>query len=322
MDILAFAAVSSTGNTEQSSPPLSPTSITIAPRANAAIAKFSNHHTIGASMLTSPAPPALSQSSATAPSQSSATATVAEPICYKSVFEQNKNSLKILLSMSIGIKDDSGNLIYDPKGNPVWKQSKHWSKIKPNKDCLREEVQRRKTQCQTTTKSPNSQRPVPEYMAWLNTNFALGEMNRNWLLQKMKVTLCTFVATQPLTNSDPSRPVPFCGNAWLMHMIHSLVNFDDLRLAFVQVNDSLSRSKLNGKNNPKTAWVLAWEIVAKHYKDLTYNPWSRSFPLLHKDLKNSLYLSHEHVAKFGDVPDKCTVIHIGMGSKRDSTWGR
>ena len=118
----------------------------------------------------------------------------------------------------------------------------------------------------------------------------------------MKVTLRTFVATQPLTDSDPSRPVPFCGNAWLMHMIHSLVNFDDLRLAFVQVNDSLSRSKLNGKNNPKTAWVLAWEIVAKHYKDLTYNPWSRSFPLLHKDFKNSLYLSHEHVAKFGNVP--------------------
>ena len=50
MDILAFAAASSAGNTEQS-PPLSPTSINIA-RANATIAKFSNHSsTIGASML-------------------------------------------------------------------------------------------------------------------------------------------------------------------------------------------------------------------------------------------------------------------------------
>ena len=182
MDSLAFAAASSAGNTEQS-PPLSPTSITIA-RANAALAKYSNRPTIGASMLTSPAPPAPpSQSSATAPSQSSATTTVAEPLCYKSVFEPNKNSLKILLPMSIaGIKENSGNLIYNPEGNRVWKQSKHWSKIKPNKDPLREEIQRRKTQCETITKSPNSQRPVPEYLAWLNTNFALSEMNRIWLL--------------------------------------------------------------------------------------------------------------------------------------------
>ena len=205
--------------------------------------------------------------------------------------------------MSIGIKGHSGNLIYNPKGNPVWKQSKHWSKIKPNKDCLREEIQRSKTQCETTTKSPNSQRPVPEYLAWLNTNFALSEMNRIWLLQKMKVTLCTFVATQPLTDSNPSRPVPFRGNAWLMRMIHSLVDFDDLRLAFAQVNDSLSRcSELDGKNNPKTARVSAWKIVAKQYNDPTYNPWSHSFPNLQEDFKNSLYLSHKHVAKFGDVP--------------------
>ena len=107
-----------------------------------------------------------------------------------------------------------------------------------------------------------------------------------------------------------------------MRMIHSLIDFDNSRLAFAQVNDSLSRSKLNGKNNPKTARILEWELVAKHYNDPAYNPWSRSFPLLHEDFKNSLYLSHEHVTKFGDVPDKCTVIHIGMGSKRDSTWGR
>ena len=44
--------------------------------------------------------------------------------------------------------------------------------------------------------------------------------------------------------------------------------------------------------------------MAKHYNDPAYNPWSRSFPLLHdEDFKHSLYyLSHEHVAKFGDVP--------------------
>ena len=292
MDIIAFAAASSAGNTEQS-PPLSPTSITVA-RANAAMAKFSNRPTTGASILKSPAPPA--------PSQSSATATVAEPLCYKSVFEHNKNSLKILLSMSIGIKDDSGNLIYDPEGNPVWRASKHWSKIKPNKDCLKEEIQRRKTLCETPTKSPNSQKTVPEHVAWLNKHFALSEMNRIWIIEKMKKTLHTFVAIQPLTDSDPSRPTPFRGNAWLMRMIHSLVDFDDSRLAFAQVNDSLSRSELDGKNNPKTARVSAWEIVAKHYNDPTYNPWSRSFPLLHEDFKNSLFLSHEHVAKFGDVP--------------------
>ena len=60
MDVLAFAAASSAGNTEQS-PPLSPTSITIA-HANAAMAEFSNRPTTGASMLTSPALPAPSQS--------------------------------------------------------------------------------------------------------------------------------------------------------------------------------------------------------------------------------------------------------------------
>ena len=96
--------------------------------------------------------------------------------------------------MSIGIKGHSGNLIYNPEGNRVWKQSKHWSKIKPNKDPLREEIQRRKRQCETTTKSPNSQRPVPKYLAWLNTHVTLSEMNRIWLLEKMKVTLHTFVA--------------------------------------------------------------------------------------------------------------------------------
>ena len=44
--------------------------------------------------------------------------------------------------------------------------------------------------------------------------------------------------------------------------------------------------------------------MAKHYNDPTYNPWSRtSSPLLHEDFKHYLYyLSHKHVAKFGDVP--------------------
>ena len=45
-----------------------------------------------------------------------------DPLIYQDIFISSGNSLKILLSMAIGVKDERGQLIVDLDEDPTWKK--------------------------------------------------------------------------------------------------------------------------------------------------------------------------------------------------------
>ena len=87
-------------------------------------------------------------------------------------FVQNSNSIKLLNSMCVGIKDDKGNAIFDLDDSKYKKLNKR--EIKPSKGDYATEVERRMKLYSHDPVRPKNW-SMPQCLKWLNDHPIVGE---------------------------------------------------------------------------------------------------------------------------------------------------
>lgn len=227
---------------------------------------------------------------------------ILQQITYNQHYIRADNSKAVLLSMAIGLTNSQSELIFDPENDELWKKSNVWKSIKPKKAALRNEILRRKDSYSglNLLKIPNSQKSRDVHVQWLMDNTYLTAGNKAFVISTLNDFMKTITDAQE-PEKDPEKFMNFRGHTWILRMIHSLVDHDDARLSFAGVYDSMNRTELDGKKNPGTARVTAWQKIADHFNDPNFNPRSTAYPLLHKAFNKPIDLSHSVFAKHGPI---------------------
>ena len=260
----------------------------------------------GAATVTPPLTVATTHRTITAspPSTTPHIVAVDDAMSYDLDYVASGNSKNVLLAMAMGLLDDKVNLLFDPINNPVWKQCKAWKDLKPKKTLLRDEVLRRKKapySGEGDCKVPHAQKTKLIHEQLLHSNTHMSDTNKDFVVRNFNRLLKNVTDAAGPTENDPDKLIQFRGMHWILRMIHCLVENDDARIAFSKVYDSLDRRQLDGRKNPETARVSAWEIIAKHFNDPDFNPRSSSYPLLHEAFSQTMCLSHSIVVKHGPI---------------------
>ena len=252
--------------------------------------------------ITTPEPHPPMESLSSSDDDDSIDEIIKHPVTYDKHYIKADNSKVVLLSMAIGLTNTESELIFDPENDKFWKKSKVWKTIKPTKAVLKKEILRRKEFYSglNLLKIPNSQKSRDVHVQWLMENTYLSNADKTFVTSTLNDFITTITDAQE-PESDPEKFINFRGHNWILRMIHSLVDHDNARLAFAGVFDSLDRTELDGKKNPGTARVSAWQLIADNFNNPTFNPTSTAYPLLHKAFSKPIVLSHSLFEKHGAI---------------------
>jgi hypothetical protein len=221
---------------------------------------------------------------------------------YSSIFAINGNCIQTLFAMASGIRDENNKLIADYENDDLFTKAKKKMLFKPIKKHLVQEVLRRKQKMDCVSKTFSSQNSLKVCSNWLHDNNQMDHVDLVWVTSKInwfRETLKNATANEPQDGVE--KFINFRGTVWVLRLIHALSDNDDARLAFATVFNVKDRQALDSRNSPGHVVKTVYEIIADHYNDETFNPWSTAYPRVHSDYAVPIDLTYESVKKFGDI---------------------
>ena len=82
-----------------------------------------------------------------------------------------------------------------------------------------------------------------------------------------------------------SVPMPF------LRLIHCLVDFENIKEAFLKSFDTMTRQELDGRFNDDIRRDSPWVLIADKWNDNNYNPTSTPYVYLYQDFQTAIDLS-------------------------------
>lgn len=216
------------------------------------------------------------------------------PTC-KEHFIASKNSIKVLICMVLGIKDENGDVIkdFDPPRFPVTSK-KEWV---PQNNNLFDEIIRRKLIMQDNTKLLKKLKRE-KLIEWLVANPISNEQDICFLRTRMTVFISEAKAVSNM--NDVSRY--WSGDIPNLRLIHCLIDFEDVRTAFLNSFNTKTRLEVDGRNTLNSMKKCPWKMISDKWNDESYNPCTTQIFNLHDDFCEIIDLSFSHVSKM----EECT----------------
>ena len=214
-------------------------------------------------------------------------------------YEANGNDMRVLLSMSIGLKDEDGEMFGDfSKDDRFPKRNK--KKYVPTNPNLIDEIKRRK-QLIDPTKIPkaNSQMTKPDAIDWLQKNPLQDQTDVTFLLSKIRTFINLTAASEAEKTSNHRDQ--WTGIVPFLRLIHCIIDFDDIREAFEKHFSCLSREELDGRNNQETVRACPWIMCSDKWNDENYDTESTIYRDLHNDFNEKIDLSFEKIKNMGTL---------------------
>ena len=221
-------------------------------------------------------------------------------LLYHHIFTQNDNSLKVLVAMSYGLKDDDGALISDFENDPLFTKSTRKRQMIPVVDELIDEIVRRKEFSGEKSKT-NKQRKKADYLEWLRDNVDMACDNEKWAREKITWLRGILSSTIAPDVEDAEKFINFRGDKWILRLIHALFDHDNAKEAMLGQFNALTRQELDGRANEHVRRRNAYQVIADNYN---YDMWgchTTAYPNLHPDFQSSHYITWEDVEAFGPI---------------------
>jgi hypothetical protein len=256
----------------------------------------------------------------------------------KEHFEKCNNSLKVLVVLCRGLKTDSNEPLMDPKREP-WKHLKA-SQLKPNSGEYKEEVNRRwisfVSQEQAADNSQGTRRtPRPkawkmeELFEWLDDHPVSRDAEVSYL--KDEVSKSEKVARESMeakkAEAEMLESKRWQGEAPYLRLIHTIIDHDNIKLAFLKRHDlSSSRMQVENRNSVNKREKTVWELVSEKWNSVEYSAETICIGHLHTDFSDSKTIPHSNVeSMMVATPEKCEQKFQSMMSelnKRIEKWER
>ena len=201
----------------------------------------------------------------------------------KEFYINNSRSFKVLAVMSIGLKDENNAVLLDINQSP-WNSMKSADR-KPTKVNLANEIQRRTTayswKPQDNFKMPKPKKwSVGDCMKWL-TEHPIDwvkdgindcELDVEFVKQEIARRRMSLQAAAAEKEAEASElEGRWTGRLPLLRLIHCLIEFDDIRAAYIKRNIALNKDELeNNKSDIREKTV--WEQMSEKWNDPDFNP--------------------------------------------------
>ena len=170
----------------------------------------------------------------------------------QNIYASNENSPKLLIAMAYGIKDENGKHLADFEHNGLFINSLKKKNLKPSKEELINEVLRRKAFMNDKSKT-KKQRRKSEYLKWLAENVNLSSTNADWTTKKINWLHGVLSSSSFCEKENPNKNINFCGDLWILCLIHAQFDFNDSREAMLLQRTALTREELDGRFNENIA---------------------------------------------------------------------
>jgi hypothetical protein len=221
-------------------------------------------------------------------------------------------SLKTLVVLCRGLKDEDGNELLDIKKEP-WSRLKT-ALVKPSNADYVEEIVRRYQVKKQTDPSLAGSAPQPKgwnekkLLAWLDFHPIELPSDIAYLtgiVANRKALVRVYIEQQPDSGAGDSRN--WKGKMPYLRLIHCLVDNDQIKHAFLHRNDiDSSRLHLDNRNSVTKRAATVWEMLSEKFNDDTFTPESEAVTDLHSDYKDSIVLYHSLVKNMAvATPEKC-----------------
>ena len=209
--------------------------------------------------------------------------------------------LKILVAMSLGLRDEDGNPVLSLDSEP-WKTIPP-KQIKPSKDEYIKEVNRRwntKTNGGSAASAKLGPRPrawnLPKIQEWLEEHPIDAAIDIEFV--KTELASRKAVAEAAKKDDDEDNARLGAGN-WnstaCMRLIHALVDHDELKAKFLnRLNLPAGRSSVENREQLKATNI--WQLLADKWNDKNFEPETESMPAVHSDFALSDVILYIEVA--------------------------
>ena len=87
-----------------------------------------------------------------------------------------------------------------------------------------------------------------------------------------------------------------------LRLIHCLIDFEDVRTAFLNSFNTKTRLEVDGRNTLNSMKKCPWKMISDKWNDEAYNPCTTQIFTLHDDFCEKIDLSFSHVSKM----EECT----------------
>ena len=253
----------------------------------------------------------------------------------KEHLEKNNNSLKVLVVLCRGLRNNDGELLLDPKRAP-WKHLKA-STLKATAGDYKEEVKRRWDVFIFKGNIPDATKRVPrpknwkmdELLDWLDKHPISSEEEVSFLktevANKEKVAKESMEAAK--AEAEMLETKRWQGEAPYLRLIHCIVDNDNIKLAFLKRHDiASSRMVVENRNSISKRDKTVWELVAEKWNDIDFSFQTASIGQFHSDFSDSKFMFHTDVENMMPAtPEKCEQKYQSMVSelnKRIEKWER
>jgi hypothetical protein len=253
----------------------------------------------------------------------------------KEHLEKNNNSLKVLVVLCRGLRNNDGELLLDPKRAP-WKHLKA-STLKATAGDYKEEVKRRWDVFIFKGNIPDATKRVPrpknwkmdELLDWLDKHPISSEEEVSFLktevANKEKVAKESMEAAK--AEAEMLETKRWQGEAPYLRLIHCIIDNDNIKLAFLKRHDiSSSRMVVENRNSVAKRDKTVWELAAEKWNDIDFSFQTASIGQLHSDFTDSKFMFHTDVENMMPAtPEKCEQKYQSMVSelnKRIEKWER
>ena len=144
----------------------------------------------------------------------------------------------------------------------------------------------------------NKQWSKHKAVEWLVNNPVTADIDVSFLRRRLKSFIEEANAASTTSSNYWVGSVPF------LRLIHCLVDFENIKEAFLKSFESMSRQELDGRFNDNIRRESPWLLIADKWNDSDYNPTSTPYVTLHQDFQTAIDLSFDKVKNMGELtPD-------------------
>jgi hypothetical protein len=224
------------------------------------------------------------------------------------------NNKKVLVCMAQGLSSPSGEEIADLNCPILFSTlgNKKLSNHLPRKQDLVDERKRRLTimasqgLCGKEKKNLNTK---SDYLTWLRMNPVMTSASVQFIQREIKNLrqVKADAASARVREVRERGGKQWSGLAPYLRLIHSLVDFEDIREAYVLSFNQLTRKEIDARNNSdeRRAPVNVWRLIADKFNDRSFNPESQLMGSVWHEFGSKIDLSYDAVVvKMGELPEQ------------------
>ena len=216
----------------------------------------------------------------------------------------NRSVLSVAV-LCLGLRDTDGNLMLDPAKKP-WKSMKKKT-VNPSKEDMRGEIRRRWEIFDLGDKPPATKYwDKKELEKWLGEHPISGVEDVSFL---RKVIANHIEAAENAEkdeeweseqlNATEKKNKKWSGNKVYQRMIHAIVDFAEIKRAYIHRDDAPSgRMAIENRKTKEAKEEIVWSMIEKKWNDPTWDCDTEAPPDLHPDFNISETITHQDVSEY------------------------